>query len=283
MTSSRPRLTILLPLLFALSPRQGAAWCPVGHQVVAQIAEDNLTDAAKQGIQGLLGQGVHLKDVANWADETASDRHKTEPLHAIKLPVSKNVTIDQVMNYCPDGNCVVAQVDLDIQTLRDPKADYPKKIKALKYLVHLTGDLHQPLHCSDNSSQDGNQGMVLFHNVSLNLYAVWDDLIEDYALLKYDSDRALQLEKKITPENKKEWEKGAPKDWAYESYLIAKIKIYKVMTPKDLGADNQPLPENYYSTMRPIVNKQLEKAGIRLAYVLNQIFSPKALRNRNEK
>jgi hypothetical protein len=178
----------------------------------------------------------------------------------------------------------VDQIEKDCGILREPFASKKDKREALKFLVHFMGDVHQPLHCADDKDRGGNEKWFRYygptgrsrHYTWVDLHGFWDNLIEPKA--KEDPRRlAYQLEKTITTEDEKEWARGKPSDWAYESFLIAQNKIFKELPEGPLLDRNRwgkDLPEDYYSgKMRQVVDRQLEKAGVRLANLLNDIFS----------
>ena len=291
-TISRP-LLILTPLLFAfLTAMPAGAWGPVGHETVAYIAQDNLTPAAKAKITALLDQGEDLAGISNWADQVRQfGRPETAPWHFIDLPIRKDITVKDEQDYCPNNDCVINQLQIYQGILGDESQPKSKRLEALKFVVHFMGDLHQPLHCADDGDRGGNDKLVRFkapghrgHGAKIKLHALWDHLIE----LKTEEDPrqlATDLEKMITPAEERTWKLGEDSDgelagafkpdeknWAFENYQIAKTIIYKGMDPGPQDYTDNPLHSDYYSKMRPIVEQQLEKAGIRLAYVLNEIL-----------
>jgi hypothetical protein len=296
------RTAISIPLFFAFFPIQTVfAWGPVGHETVAYIAMDNLTPAAKQQIASLLPPGITLAAISNWADEIRNYRRETGPWHYIDLPIRKDITVKDEQNYCPDGNCILDQLKIDETILGDPTIPQPDRLEALKFVVHFMGDLHMPLHCADDGDRGGNDKLVRFrtpgshghgltdsssesapqnhasrlevssHGAKIQLHALWDRLIE----IKTPEDPrelATTLEKAIPGDQAAAWTMGDEKDWAFESYQIAKSKIYVGMDPGPQDYTDNPLPSDYFDKMRPIVNHQLEKAGLRLAFVLNEIL-----------
>ncbi len=287
----------LIPLFFLLLATRAAAWGPVGHETVAYIAEDNLTPAAKQKIDAILDQGDDLASISNWADEIRESHKWTAQWHFIDLPIRKDITVKDEEDYCPSSNCVVDQLQIFEGTLGDESKPKSKRLEALKFVVHFMGDLHQPLHCADDNDRGGNEKLVRFkmpgrrgHGAKIKLHALWDHLIETRTE-EDPRELATELEKGITDEEKEEWTKSADSpsesaqpnhparlgasqeaDWAFESYTIAKTQIYPGFEPGPQDYTDNPLPSDYYSKMRPIVDRQLEKAGIRLAYVLNEIL-----------
>ncbi len=263
--------------LFGTLP--ASAWGPVGHETVAYIAQDNLAAAAKAKIATLLDQGDDLASISNWADQVRQfGRPETAPWHFIDLPIRKDLTLKDEQEYCPNNDCVLNQLQIFQGILGDASKPKSKRLEALKFIVHFMGDLHQPLHCADDNDRGGNEKLVRFkdpgkpgHGAKIKLHALWDHLIEP----KTGEDPrqlATELEGKITAGEKKAWVGGNEKNWAFESYMIAKTKVYKGMDPGTQDYTDNPLPSEYFDKMRPIVDQQLEKAGIRLAFVLNEIL-----------
>jgi len=270
---------VLIPLFFLVVATRAAAWGPVGHETVAYIAEDNLSAAAKQKLKAILPAGEDLPSIANWADQVrATSRPETAPWHFIDLPIRKDITKAEETTFCRDNNCVLNALQIYEGVLGDESKSNGKRLEALKFVVHFMGDLHQPLHCADDSDRGGNDKLVRFkdagkrgHGARTKLHALWDHLIETKTQ-EDPRELATDLEKGITKEDMASWSRGDEGDWAMESYQIAKIKIYPGMDPGPQDYTDNPLPSSYYGQMRPIVDQQLEKAGIRLAFVLNEIL-----------
>ncbi len=259
------------------------AWGPEGHQAVAMIAQDNLTPAVKKKIKALLGPHNNLASISTWADDIEPARPETAPWHYIDLPYRKPITVSDEEDYCPGGNCIVNQISLEEAALRNPSLGKEQKLEALKFLVHFMGDLHQPLHCADDGDHGGNEKLMLFLPpwpdaqgkrvlMKINLHALWDNLIAP-GKNEDPRDLAKSLERSIFLARKKDkWAQGNEKDWALESYMLAKTHIYPGLDYGPQDYTYRPLPANYFYEMRPLVCLQLEKAGIRLAHVLNGIF-----------
>jgi hypothetical protein len=251
------------------------AWGPVGHETIAHVAEDNLTTKARAEVAAILGPNSSLASVANWADQIRHRRPETAPWHFIDLEDRAPITENDEPAFCKNHDCVVDQIEIDIATLKSPASPRSRKLEALKFLVHLVGDLHQPLHCADDTDRGGNDKVVRFvtpgsrsnKGAKIKLHALWDHLIEVKAS-EEPREFATALERAITGAKKAEWSKGTPADWAWESFRIARDSIYADLSP---GPDRRGnlLPANYYAAKRAIVETQLEKGGIRLAELLN--------------
>jgi hypothetical protein len=279
MKSTNLKLQVVVPLL-ALWQVSAWAFGPVGHEVVAYIAEDRLLPATRQKINAILAQDEDLASIANWADQVrATSRPETAPWHFIDIEVRQNVTEADEPRFCTNQDCVVAQIEADINVLKDDTQSKPKKVEALKFLVHFIGDVHQPLHCADDTDRGGNEKSVHFKTpgtrsrtgTKIKLHALWDHLIE-VKTAEDPRDLATELEKDITSQNEKDWSKGEAKDWAWESFTIAHDDIYSEFDPGPTDPTGVQTPADYYTgKMRTIVDRQLEKAGVRLAHVLNSI------------
>lgn len=221
--------------LFGTLP--AAVWGPVGHETIAYIAQDNLATAAKAKLASILDQGADssmesaqakpaiqlvtslqpddLASISNWADQIRESRRETAPWHFIDLPIRKALTVKDEQDYCPNNDCVLNQLQIFEGILGDESKPKAKRLEALKFVVHFMGDLHQPLHCADDSDRGGNEKLVRYkapihsgHGSRIKLHALWDHLIE----IKTEEgprELATELEKHITAGDKKEWTKSA--------------------------------------------------------------------------
>jgi S1/P1 Nuclease len=240
-------------------------WGQEGHRVVATIAEAHLTAKAREGVRQILGADGSLAAVSTWADEIRPSRPETAPWHYIDIPLNA-FAIDPARD-CPNGDCVTAAITHFIAVLRDGSSSPGAKNEALKFIVHFVGDLHQPLHCEDNNDKGGNGLQVTFFDKNANLHSVWDTLLIER--ISPDAvDYAPKLNAAIKDSDIAAWEQGSVEDWALESHAVAQKVAYGVFPPgkkPELGMD-------YFQTAALAVDLQLQKAGIRLAYILNQIF-----------
>jgi hypothetical protein len=127
--------------------------------------------------------------------------------------------------------------------------------------------VHQPLHASNNGDRGGNEIKVEFLGHRTNLHAVWDTGILAPAVRGDERGYALRLVKSITPGEITKWRGGSAADWANESHAVAQQIIYGTL-PHEPGR----IPASYEQASLPVVNEQLEKAGVRLAAVLNTVL-----------
>ena len=139
---------------------------------------------------------------------------------------------------------------------------------ALKFLLHFVGDLHQPVHASDDHDRGGNDKKVAASWIKAgNLHHYWDT--EFVALLETDAKSiASDLIGHISKDQRKQWQAGSPSEWAKESFLVAKTDAYGLLSePSARGSYG--LSDKYVKTATADVALQLSKAGVRLAFLLN--------------
>lgn len=268
MVSTKAVIGLLALSTFALLPSGAWAWGGEGHRIIALIAADRLTPAARAEVSELLGGDARasMEEVSTWADEIRRDRPATGPWHYVNIEISTNGY--DAARDCPAGDCVVAQVQKDERIIADHQLAKPVRAEALRFLIHFVGDLHQPLHCADNHDRGGNEVRVLVGAEETNLHAVWDTNV--VAALGQNPDQvASSLGAQIGPGEAKSWSRGAPADWANETFGIAKRVIYSALPGE--GGTTAPiiLPQDYAARERSVTAAQLEKAGVRLAALLN--------------
>jgi hypothetical protein len=255
-------------LFFLLFPPHALAWGYTGHRVIAEIAEQFLEPQTVRQVRDLLAieNVTTLADVSTWADQIRVQRPETAPWHYVNIPVHPAPA--EPSSYvatrdCPNDACVVAKIEQFERVLADRQASERERLEALKYLVHFIGDMHQPLHASNNNDRGGNDVTVTFMGRQTNLHAVWDSGIVEPAVKGDERGYAMQLTRNITQAELSQWSQGNPVSWANEAHDVATSSVYGEL--QHAGA----LPDSYEAQALPIVNEQLERAGVRLAKVLN--------------
>jgi hypothetical protein len=275
----RPLWGIKVLLIIMAGYLMAFPWSDVGHKTIAIIAEKNLRPETLKKIKQLLPNGETMMDLSIEADNLTKTKPATAFWHYINLPVYEDIGMEDVRQYESkgrrEGNNVISQTKKNFDFLKTGWGSHKEKQEALMYLIHFMGDVHMPLHVGDDNYQRGSRRQVVFFRSdaktdrgrSTNLHVLWDNLIEVKAV-----DDPEELGKKLGADisiaEKGEWGKGTVENWAYESYQVAK-KVYANI-PRRRVIFN--LPRNYYAKMRPIADKQLEKAGIRLAILLEELF-----------
>jgi hypothetical protein len=248
-------------LALFLLPVLAFSWGKTGHRVVGQIAENHLSPKAAAAVRDLLGPDS-LAEIANWADEIRSDPSwkRADPWHYVNIPDGETY---EAMSKNPAGDIIVAMKRFEA-TLRNPAAPKEERIQALKFLVHMIGDIHQPLHAGKRDDLGGNRVSVhWFRSVeATNLHTVWDDLIIEQEKLSFtewtrflDHPTAAEL---------KEWQGSNYTAWMEESYKL-RDRCYDFKP-------ELPLSYDYVYKSLPIVKQRLLQAGVRLAGTLNGIF-----------
>ena len=270
-------LTAVLVLVTWVGTSDVHAWGPIGHQIVAQIAELRLSDKAKAAIKKILGDEAFTNEVLDsWADNIRIERKETGPWHYVDIPFdAKEYNPDRDSKEGKPGegrHDIVERIAFFTSVLKDADARPEAKYEALKFIIHFLGDLHQPLHCAErNGDKGGNklQVQLLKDEKPINMHRAWDiDLvkftIEENAPLKY----AAALNEKISAEDAANWAKGEVKDWAMESHAVAVDKVYGGV-PVD-GVFQ--MDKAYIEKCKPAIDQQFQRGGVRLAAILNKIF-----------
>ncbi|WP_226176012.1 S1/P1 nuclease [Hymenobacter lucidus] len=240
------------------------AWGVQGHRVVAKIAENHLTKKAKDQIALLLGP-ERFPLTASWADEVrnAPEYEGTGPWHFINTPLG--LPMDQYTAFVKDlkdPNAYVA-LNQNLKDLKDPSKTKEQKLVALKFVVHIVGDVHQPMHVSRAEDKGGNAITVKYQGKDTNLHSLWDSGLLDYEGMTY-SELAVLLDKP-TPMQVQQWQKDDITKWLWESYTISQ-QLY-AETEKSATFDYKYVPAHL-----PTVEDRLLQAGIRLAGILNGVF-----------
>lgn len=235
-------------------------WGQTGHRTVGEIATKHLSKKTKRKIRKLL-KGQSLAFVSTFADEIKSDRKYREfyTWHFVNMPLDSNYK-DSKKN--PQGDLVTG-INKCIEIIKDKKSSKKDKAFYLKMLVHLIGDLHQPLHIGQKEDRGGNRVQVKWFGNKTNLHSVWDTkMIEGFNMSYIElADNAEELSKKQI----KAMQEGSVIDWVDETHVLTK-KIY------DSVKKDENLRYRYSYDHLTTARKQLQKAGIRLAKVLNGIF-----------
>lgn len=250
--------------LCIVSNQPVAAFGRIGHQIIGQIAEENLSKNAAKNIQK-FAQGKSLAQMSTWADEIRS-RPKwryTAPWHYISIADNENWGS---VERKPNGD-VLRSLQRFEKVLLDPNTTSKKKWQALAFYVHFIGDIHQPLHVGYGHDQGGNSVKLTWFGKDSNLHSVWDSKLLAHQQL--NANEYTRLLSHITPEQKHNWTGKSYYQWADESKDL-RANVYQLEVNSaaeyELGAD-------YETANLPLIELRLQQAGIRLAEKLNQIFT----------
>ncbi|MFI0846463.1 S1/P1 nuclease [Mesorhizobium sp. IMUNJ 23232] len=268
-------VTAMKAILFALlivagASSQAFAWGRAGHAIVAEIAERHLSPESRAEVDALLAtEGAKsMADVSLWADLIKALRIPDQPSHVVRLPLDHSGY--DAATVCKTGRCIVAAIDRYTAVLADRSNPATARVTALKYLIHLVGDLHQPLH---TSADTGATAVVLDGSVT-RLHDVWDDAIIESRGKDWQTLAVAVEADAIVPDTS-----STPADSALEGRDIARDTIFADPRLETRRRDVLPwLPKTYLDDNWPIVRKRLKQGGYRLAALLNRALdkAPKA-------
>lgn len=253
------------------------AWGREGHSAIAEIAEHNLTPTAHAAVKELLAQDLtvygapsgrtRLADVSSWADELRSTEvgPKTSHWH-----FRSNSICSGQLSPCKGGHCVDEMLKAHIQMLASKNASLQEKNEALKWVVHLVGDIHQPLHVGSNDDAGGNSIQVAIAGVKTkgrqSLHKAWDTALVRETLTAGIVDADLPAH----------YQAGTVDQWMRESIALSKSIAYGELPSfscsKDYRNEIVVLDKKYQGDAEAAIKNQIVKAGLRLAATLNSLY-----------
>ena len=242
-------------------PGTAFAWGKTGHRVIGAIAERAMSEKARQGVKSILGT-EGLPEASTWPDFMRSSpepfwQKTAGPLHYVTVPAGK--TYADV--GAPSEGDAVTGLAMFAKVVRHRRAPLAERQRALRFIIHIVGDLHQPLHAGNGTDKGGNEVKVTWFGKPTNLHAVCDtDLVDDEQLSF--TEYADRLYPRITHELARQWRDPNPLAWIAESAAIRET-IYP--TSPDLSF-------SYVFAQRATVEQRLEQGGVRLATYLDQLF-----------
>jgi hypothetical protein len=243
-------------LLALCLPMHAWSWGAQGHQVIANLARTQLNAKASAEVARLLAlePGATLESISTWADEHRNPA--SAPWHYVNFPTG--TCTFNLQRDCPDGKCVVSAIERELTIVGGHGPD-DQRLHALKYLVHLVGDVHQPLHAGNRDDKGGNTYQLQVFMRGSNLHAVWDSgLIRQ--LNEDTADMATRLRKLVLPDAAKSL---SPAKAAEESCRLVATKGFY---PDGL------VDQRYIQRFTPLMEQRLAMAGARLATLLNAVF-----------
>jgi hypothetical protein len=245
-------------ILFCSSLCNGFAWGPTGHRVTGLIAEKYLNKKAKKEIERIL-KGQSLSMASTWMDEIRADStyDYMSDWHWVTIPDGEQY--DHVAKN-PKGD-IIQTLERLIKELKSHKLSAKEEADHLKMLIHLIGDIHQPLHVGSGNDRGGNNTKVMWFRVDSNLHRVWDsDMIDDTKLSFTELAESLE---NPTESELSLWSKSTVRDWANESMNLRQ-QVYNY--------DRDKLGYEYSYRNLATVRHRLLQAGVRLGMVLNEIY-----------
>lgn len=276
--------------ILVLTAPAALAWGPQGHRTIGAIADRLLTPGAHAAVLRLLEDDrdkfgepsgrTTLESVSEWADELHGTEAARPSWHYDDVPICGS---EEKARYCRDGQCNTEQLERLIGVLGDTRAAARERNEALKWVVHLVGDIHQPLHAADNRDRGGNLVPVALEGVRTrgreNLHRAWDNDLVQLALHARNrqqpprdidalADEAANLEREVG--------QGTPDSWARESNNLARNVAYHYpgFACNSLPAGIVVLDAAYLDDAGVVVRERLLLAGARLANLLNRTLAP---------
>jgi hypothetical protein len=283
---------LLVPALE--TPQPALAWGNEGHEIIALIAENYLEPAVRAKVAKLLAADTDaltdhdIASEATWADKYRDSDRNTSKIryeatwrwHFVDIELAAPDLASACFGHPPlppgvpasqgpPQACVVDKIDQFATELSDPATSAPEQLLALKYLLHFVGDLHQPLHAADDHDAGGNKKLVAAAGLNPgNLHHYWD--VEFFERLGTDPRQvAGSLIGQISEEQRLGWSSGTPADWAVEAFAIARRDPYGLLPPPGDHGTYSLAPAYVEQAVRDSA-LQLSRAGVRLAFVLNQ-------------
>ncbi|MBS1155041.1 MAG: hypothetical protein H6R07_965 [Proteobacteria bacterium] len=266
---------ILLSAALVLLPAGAHAWSHTGHALIAQIANANLTPAAQAQVQELLKNDLDanenpsgrttLAEVSSWPDEirTKSNNGTFRGWHSRANPVCNDT-----LGPCKNGHCADQIIIDQTALLKDRTQPLRTRNEALKWVVHLVGDLHMPLHSGSNRDGGGNIPVTLIGLKSRKdptLHDVWDNDLLRYALKRGPISIATEAASPLTADS--------PTQWMREARALSRQYVYAPLPGFACGstpATPIALDPSYQEQAVPVIRDQIGKAGLRLAQLLNE-------------
>jgi hypothetical protein len=255
------RLNLLLGSLICLLL---CSWGYKGHKAIAEIALMHLTPKAKLMVAAYL-KNESISDVASWADEIRREPayRSTASWHFANVPLGLNYEQFSVTVVQQDKANLFKGILINEKILADSASTFEQRAEALKFLIHLVGDAHQPMHVSREEDKGGNTIQMRFNNKGTNLHSLWDSRLIDKEGLN-ESEMAVTYDK-ATPLEIKKWQADFPMVWLWESYQISS-ELYK-----EAEIDKHEEGQDAYKGHLTMIHRRIDQAGIRLAGVLNMI------------
>lgn len=257
------RFTTFVVAMSFCVPSPAWAWGAIGHRITGSIAEENLSGLARANVQLILGE-EDLAEASTWPDEMRLDpapfwQKTANPWHYVTV---REGTEYRASDAPTEGDAATALARFT-KTLKDPKASLDERRLALRFIVHIIGDLHQPLHVGNGNDRGGNDVKVTLFGKPTNLHAVWDSAMIEQRALSY-SEYSHWLSRSITAQDVIAWSVRDPAVWMKESIEL-RNRVYP----------NTPdLSGSYSFAHRADMERRLKQAGIRIAAYLNQVFEP---------
>ncbi len=256
---------LLMLFLCAVLYSNCFAWGANGHRIVGEIADSYLTKKARKAIAGILGtESIAMS--SNWADFIKSDTSMKYLDNWHYINFAPGLAYDAFAEHLKKDTTTNAYTKLNflINELKKKDITAERKLFCLRMIIHIEGDIHQPMHVGKAEDLGGNRIKLFWFNDVTNLHAVWDEKIIEQQKLSY-TEYASAINH-TSKQQRQVWQQQPMEQWLFESYQLSS-KLYSSITQPE-----QRLGYRYSYDYLSTVNEQLLKAGVRLAGLLNEIF-----------
>lgn len=278
------RLVAVIVLLAA--PKPAYAWWDYGHRVIAAIAMREVAPATRAAIERLLAEerlletptcpAATLQDAAVWPDciKPLGDRYAYAfAWHYQNVDVCKPF---DMKSACANGNCVSSQIDRSARMLADTALPVRVRVEALAFLAHFVGDLHMPLHAGDRGDLGGNAVKTAYGLIAgrTNLHLMWDGYLAERAITTPPTGPE-GLIQALGAAEKSAMAAGTTEDWAREAWTLSRELAYGKLPDGPCGpapTQRPVLDEATTQSLLPDVRRQIARAGLRLARMLDTAF-----------
>jgi hypothetical protein len=266
--SKARHLLLALVVLFPISS-DAWAWGDEGHKIACEIAMRLVQPNTRAEIQKLISNDdrfASFSDACTWPDHPRQRASE----HFLNLPRDSAGLSSET---CPGASaCVVTAIKKDFDVLSSNNVSQTQKLASLKFLGHWVGDIHQPLHVSFEDDRGGNS-IPVSGLCGPNLHSAWDTCLVLKAVGEDVGEATTELMNTITPAKIESWTRSEPMDWANESFTIAEQAQTKYCIRQGASCDHPSgkvtVDAVYVAANTPIVKEQLQKAGVRLAHLLD--------------
>lgn len=246
-------------------PFTSSAWGIIGHRVVGEIADSYLTKKTKKAIAAILGN-ESVAMASNWPDFIKSDPNYRYLNNWHYVNLKSDLTFDEVNNFLTADTATDAYTKINFlvnEMKTNTLLPNETKVMYIRLLIHIIGDIHQPMHLGKPDDRGGNAVKLKWFDEPTNLHAVWDEKLVEFQELSYtEYAKAINF---TTKEQRNSWKQQSLVQWIYDTYTLTG-KVYAESMP------DSRLDYLYNFKFLAPMNDQLLKGGFHLATVLNDIF-----------
>jgi len=279
-------LAFLAAAALASVAAPASAYWEFGHETIAKIGYANASPKARAAVRHLLAhadlldtpecKASTIEGASTWADcvkplKGADGKSRFGYAYTWHFQDVNVCAPFSLTEACKDGNCVSAQIERDVKTLRDRHAPMKEKVQALVFLIHFTGDLHQPLHAGEKGDKGGNDVKATYGTLvspRLNLHSIWDGYLAERAITTGPT-----LVRRYPTAVRAKLAAGTVTDWSRESWQVARDTVYASALHGDACAPTPPrvtLDEADIEKLVPVARLEVERGGLRLAKLLDK-------------